>query len=315
MTTSWSLLTLDEEARQFVGNAGYGDDLGRHYLWDETVPNHRRVAPGDLALLRDGDFVLGLGWIDEVSTWTGDKDRFRCPSCSRTGFKERLTRSPRFKCPSCQQTFDEPLVERLEGIKFFRADYERTWRPMDVPMPVEAIAGAYLKQAKQHAIRELDLDLIQHLLNAAVPPVDPWWKSRALEGFDLPSGHRVVLGRARIGQQRFRAELLARFGSSCAICGPLPPAMLEAAHLYRYAERPQHQVDGGLLLRRDLHALFDRGLLLIDPDAGWTVSLSPTLRRYADVWPLDGREVRLPLGVRPNDLYLRQHAELARAGW
>ena len=53
MVTAWSSLTLDEVDRQFAGNAGYEDDVSRHYCWDATVPNHAKVSRGDLAVLRD----------------------------------------------------------------------------------------------------------------------------------------------------------------------------------------------------------------------------------------------------------------------
>lgn len=317
MATAWSFLTLEADERQFRGNTGYEDDLARHYSWDQTVPNYSRIREGDLAVLRDSDYVLGVGWIDKVLDWTSDKDRFRCPNtdCRRTGFKERKTLAPRYKCAACGNEFDVPDVEHLKGITFFRADYRRTWRPLDAPMPVAAIAPAYLREATQHAIRELDLVHARTLIDGEQPMGDFWWASGSEKGTKLPGGHTVFVGRARIGQQRFRQEMLSRFGPTCAVSGPLPPAMLEAAHLYRYAERPQHQLDGGLLLRRDLHALFDRNLLLVDPDDGWRVRLAPNLVSYPQIWCYDGVNLSLKPGVRPNAIYLREHAALARAVW
>lgn len=37
VATSWSFLTLEADERQFRGNAGYEDELARHYSWDQTV--------------------------------------------------------------------------------------------------------------------------------------------------------------------------------------------------------------------------------------------------------------------------------------
>ena len=315
MATAWSFLALDEDVRQFMGNVGYEDVLGAHYNWDQTVPNHSYVVKGDLALLRDGEYVLGVGWIDDVLRWVDDKNRFRCPYCQKTGFKARKKLTPRFKCSACGNVFDSPQVEQLKGIAFYRADYARTWRPLDAPLPVAAIGSTYLTAATQHSIRKIDLTQVRTILDGAETLADPWWASNSDKGTNLPGGHRAIIGRARIGQQHFRQEMLSRFGPSCAVCGPLPAAMLDAAHLYRYAERAQHQLDGGLLLRRDLHALFDRGLLLIDPDEGWRVRLAPTLSSYPQVWCYDGGELLIENNVRPNDLYLREHAAITRAGW
>ena len=53
-------------------------------------------------------------------------------------------------------------------------------------------------------------------------------------------------------------------------------------HLYLYSENPQHDLKGGLLLRCDLHALFDRWLITIDPDI-WSIQIAPELKLYPDL--------------------------------
>lgn len=315
MKRAWSFLTLDDEDRQFAGNAGYGDDLERFYKWDQTVPNHRKVAEGDLAVLRNSRQVLGLGWIDEIQIWTGDKERYRCPSCSKTGFKRRIKLEPLFRCPSCDAEFDTPDVEHLRNIDLFVANYERTWRPLDHPMPVSALEIAYLKNAKQHAIRELDIGLIRQALSDREGLGQPWWRIGDRGGVDLGGGHHFQLGKVRKGQQGFREALMELHGEACAISGPLHPAMLEAAHLYRFADRPEHRLDGGLLLRRDLQALFDRFLLLIDPDREWRVAIAPQLAEFPMVWELNNRPLVVEPDRLPNAIYLREHAAFCRSSW
>lgn len=86
----------------------------------------------------------------------------------------------------------------------------------------------------------------------------PWVQSR-------PGGHRQARVRVRVGQGGFRQRLLATQGPVCAFTGPGPAAALEAAHLYSYAAVGQHHDDGGLLLRRDVHRLFDQGDIAVDP--------------------------------------------------
>lgn len=298
-----------------MGNAGYEDVLGQRYTWDETVANGRSLQSGDLIVLWDSDFVLGVSWIDTIVEWPDKKERFRCPNCSRTKFHMRKTQEPRYRCTICLTEFDHPDIEMLENISFFRASYERTWQELDLGMPKSALESALLSRARQNSIRELDFETIRGILEQAQPLGDLWWSSASEKSKSLPGGFYGVIGKARVGQQRFREEMLLRFGHCCAISGALPGAMLDAAHLYRYADEPKHDLAGGLLLRRDLHALFDRYEILIDPDDEWRVGVRPGLEKYPEVWRFHGGPMLPKPDVRPKAEYLRIHAAAARAKW
>ncbi len=84
----------------------------------------------------------------------------------------------------------------------------------------------------------------------------------------------------RRGQQSFRAALLAAYGSRCAISGCDAVEALEAAHIVPYRGAGSHHPQNGLLLRADLHSLFDLGLLAVD-SATMMVQLAPRLRNSA----------------------------------
>ena len=176
MTRLWSLLTLDDSERHFQGNKGYADELTRAYQWDQTVPNHKKVAEGDFVLLRNHEHVLGVAKISSIERWDADKLRLRCPNCSSTGFKKRATLVPKFRCPKCRTTFEEPIRETLLGISFYRAHYGESFSPLRRPILVVAIRHAYLSNASQHAIRELDLRAVQHVLQReeSVPTSFSW---------------------------------------------------------------------------------------------------------------------------------------------
>lgn len=58
---AWSLLSLASTAH---GAPTYPDELGVSYVYDTTVPNGKHIENGDLAVIRDNQFVLGAGWID-----------------------------------------------------------------------------------------------------------------------------------------------------------------------------------------------------------------------------------------------------------
>ncbi len=119
----------------------------------------------------------------------------------------------------------------------------------------------------------------------------------------------------RQGQGMFRAAVLAAYGGRCAISGFSVPEALEAAHIYQYLGAQTNVVTNGLLLRSDLHALYDLGLLAIDP-MSMTVMLSPRLLD-SDYGPLVGQAIRLPLHRThwPNTAALERHASWAKSTW
>jgi hypothetical protein len=108
--------------------------------------------------------------------------------------------------------------------------------------------------------------------------------------------------------------MLARFGSRCAITGPQPLAVLDAAHLYRYCDLKRHHLDGGLLLRRDLHSLLDRGHLAIEPGS-LVVRVSPEAGEYDDYGALSGRRLEIPAELAPADRFLEAHLRWATHQW
>jgi hypothetical protein len=94
----------------------------------------------------------------------------------------------------------------------------------------------------------------------------------------------------RQGQPAFRKMLLEAYGDACAITGCNLPQVLEAAHVHPYKGDHTNVVSNGLLLRADIHTLFDLRLIAIDPDT-LTVLVSPNLdgTEYAQ---LKGRALR-----------------------
>lgn len=76
----------------------------------------------------------------------------------------------------------------------------------------------------------------------------------------LGQNHRHVANRAiayRRGQSVFRRDLMYAYSSVCAVTGTTASDVLEAAHIYPYRGAHTNRVDNGLLLRADIHTLFD----------------------------------------------------------
>lgn len=70
----------------------------------------------------------------------------------------------------------------------------------------------------------------------------------------------------RKNQSKFKLSLLKKYNSQCLISKIKVPELIEAAHIYPHSESGQNNIANGILLRSDLHILFDCGLLCIDPE-------------------------------------------------
>jgi hypothetical protein len=107
---------------------------------------------------------------------------------------------------------------------------------------------------------------------------------------------QIVEAVQRKGQSKFRNKLLAAYGGKCQVTGCDAAEALEAAHISPYMGELTNHVQNGLLLRADLHTLFDLGLLAIDP-ATMRIVLSERLRgtHYGE---LSGRQCELDPGFR-----------------
>ncbi len=72
--------------------------------------------------------------------------------------------------------------------------------------------------------------------------------------------------RVRRGQSRFRMALQQLYGTRCAITGTPEESVLEACHIIPHAKTGDNSLDNGLLLRSDIHVLFDEHLLTLAND-------------------------------------------------
>jgi hypothetical protein len=96
----------------------------------------------------------------------------------------------------------------------------------------------------------------------------------------------------RRGQPLFRAQLIEAYGGQCAVTGCDTEAALEAAHILPYDGPSSNRVSNGLLLRGDVHTLFDLALMGINAQT-LTVVCSEHLTG-AHYQELHGKKVRLP---------------------
>lgn len=113
---------------------------------------------------------------------------------------------------------------------------------------------------------------------------------------------------ARRGQPKFRAALLKSYSGRCAVTGVAAEAVLEAAHIRPYRGPESNVVTNGLLLRADIHTLFDLALIGVEPET-LQVAVSKELAG-TDYSDLDGKSLEAP-----NDAAQRPSANALQSAW
>jgi putative restriction endonuclease len=130
---------------------------------------------------------------------------------------------------------------------------------------------------------------------------------------DAPRYGKPVLVPVRLGQGTFRTTIIDAYERRCAITNERTLPVLQAAHIKPYSKDGPHAPENGLLLRSDVHTLFDQGYMTVTPDL--TVRVSRTIREEfqngRDYYALDGRQLRLPSSGNPPPSrdYLEWHAD------
>ena len=118
----------------------------------------------------------------------------------------------------------------------------------------------------------------------------------------------------RLGQGAFRVMVTEAYHRRCAISGEKTLPVLEAAHIQPFSQQGPHNPNNGLLLRQDIHTLFDRGYLTISEDLHVEVSkrIKEDFGNGREYYSFHGRQLlELPDNVqeRPSSQFIRWHNE------
>ena len=136
---------------------------------------------------------------------------------------------------------------------------------------------------------------------------------------EVPGGYGDPLFQPRrLGQGTFRALVTDTYERRCAITGERALPALDAAHILPFHQARAHSVRNGILLRSDVHRLFDAGYVTVTPDHRVEAS-----RRMKDDFndgdnylKLHGRRVWVPGSalLQPDPEALRWHNEAVFRG-
>jgi len=305
-TIAWLMLAAGAD-RARGSNDGYYDDPPFHYRWDSTVPNHSKPEKGHVIVLWDKKYLLGASVIEKVVEGSEDKKVHSCPQCDKARIEPRSTVTPLFKCYNCGHEFDVPRT-REKTVKTYCTHHNAGWTDLAGQMNGAQLRALCLHPKSQLSLRPFDYDRFRATIKNTPEPTTLAPLEAAIEY--VASGHAKAFVRVRLGQSAFRGKLLDKYGNECAFTGSAPPAALEAAHLYSYAETGVHHDDGGFLMRRDIHRLFDEGLLAVHPNT-LHIDVHPDLADYTEYNRFHGKPLH-PTPTGGQREWLRKHWEQMR---
>ncbi len=130
---------------------------------------------------------------------------------------------------------------------------------------------------------------------------------------NMPMFREGVIRRERLGQGTFRVLITDTYQRRCAVTREKALPVLQAAHIRPVTYGGAHRIDNGLLLRSDIHTLFDCGYVTITPRHKFLVSqrLRDDYDNGEQYFRLAETDVWMPPDPadRPNQQFLEWHAD------
>src|SRR5208337_1619971 len=219
-------------------------------FWSPSDRTFRALEPGDLFLFTlhaPRNFIAGGAWFAHATSlpcslaW----DTFGGENGAAT-LREMRARIARYTNRSPEDREDFRIGCRILTQPFFLPEY--AW------IPVSDIWPRHTVSFMTYATDEADgMRLWEKVQDAISAP--------ALSGLAEPAARygEPTLVRPRLGQGAFRVLVTDNYLRTCAVTRERTLPALEAAHIRPFADGGEHEASNGVLLRRDIHSLFDAG--------------------------------------------------------
>ena len=131
-----------------------------------------------------------------------------------------------------------------------------------------------------------------------------------MDELDLSKENKKRLSSYRDGQQKFRDELLKKWGYQCAVTGLYHPNILKASHIKPYRDcnkNEAYDVDNGILLSPNIDTLFDQFLISFENDGSIILGNSFTTEEYLTLGV--SKKMKLNIVTEGMKKYLKEHQE------
>ena len=284
-------------------------DIGEVNFWAPSAAKFRALQPGELFLFKlhaPRNFIVGGGIFAHANAmpWSMAWSTFGEANGARSA-QEMRARIARYRRadPAARTEFE--IGCRILTQPFFFE--ERDWLPVPPSWARNIVSFKTYSTADAEGLQLWDAVQDRLALRAA-----PGFAS-GQQRFGEP--HLI---RPRLGQGAFRVLVTDLYQRRCAVTQERTLPALEAAHIRPYAEGGQHEASNGLLLRRDLHSLFDAGYVTVTPDLRFEVSrrIKEEFDNGKHYYALHGQRVAAPSHIlqRPDRAALVWHNENSYRG-
>ena len=273
-------------------------------FWAPSAAKFRALQPGELFLFKlhaPRNVIVGGGIFAYANTLPCSLalEAFREANGARSA-QEMRARIARYRRADQGDRSDFEIGCRILTQPFFfdKGDW----------IPVPASWAPNIVSFKTYATGDADgLALWDAVNDRLKRPASPGM-AEAQARFGEPQ-----LIRPRLGQGAFRVLVTDIYNRRCAITHERTLPALEAAHIRPYGDGGEHEARNGLLLRRDIHSLFDAGYVTVTPGLRFEVSrrIKEEFDNGRHYYELHGKPISAPADVlrRPDPEALRWHNE------
>ncbi len=277
--TMFAISPTDIEWFKFLRTEGLNSEIN---FWTPTPWNVSRLASGDKLYFMLKSPIRKIGGYGQFVEY---KNMSVNDAWNKYGFKNG--------CTSKQE-----LIERLDKYKASNSSDERSVTDSEIGCIVLTNA-VYYDDDKFLDLDNYEIDFSRFIVKIKYynenDPLEIATQS-TLKEFELLPTSIEKLKKSRLvterkGQGNFRAIITTAYSNKCCITSETTPELLEAAHIQPYFDENSNHVKNGLLLRVDLHKLYDNGLLYIDESFKIHISSEVKSEFYRK---LNGTKIRLP---------------------
>jgi putative restriction endonuclease len=260
------------------------------YRFDDRIPHHNQISAGDLFFFRNKARLIAVARIGDIAIHQEWQAVERCPACGSSELGERTRRKAKFRCALGHEFFEAATDKRQA--KLYDTGFGVDHITVSAAVTYDELRYFELTNSAQLAIRPCDTDGLIRLLArrdpAVVNLIKAWIADGSFElsdrdadrrdfGLAVDSRERVRTGiLLRRGDEDFRQNLFRRYGQRCMVSGCAIPGLIEAAYILPRTTFRLSRPGNGLLLRADLHTLFDLDLIGIEPER-LVVAIHPKL--------------------------------------
>ncbi|MGQ0741344.1 MAG: HNH endonuclease [Alphaproteobacteria bacterium] len=263
-------------------------DLAEVNFWSPSDRAFRALSPGELFLFKlhaPTNFIVGGGIFAHATSlpcsiaWESFGD-----ANGAGGLDEMRARILRYRPNERDLRRDFPIGCRILTQVFFLE--EKEWISTPESFSRTVVSFKIYDTDERDGLRLWNL-LQEHL--GLGKPVSGFGDKQAR--YAAPA-----LVTPRLGQGAFRTLVTDIYLRRCAVTAEKTLPALEAAHIRQYASGGAHEPSNGILLRRDIHRLFDLGYVTVSPDFHFEVSrrIRDEFENGRDYYAMHGRSINVP---------------------